>query len=90
MKHFYRWDSGVMSPVKQRLLDAIENIPDFQVEKLLVVVETWGSSTLSSTDRRAEIASIFDRIAQLKPSITDPIAWQNEIRQERVLPGRSE
>jgi hypothetical protein len=79
----------MMSPVKQRLLDAIENAPDSQLEALLAVIETWDSQPTSG-HQSSEIASILDQLAQLRPSITDPIAWQNDVRQERILPGRSE
>jgi hypothetical protein len=80
-----------MSPVKQRLLDAIENAPDSQIEALLAVIETWDNhNTSTSESRGSKIASILDQLAQLSPSITDPIAWQNDVRQERNLPGRSE
>jgi hypothetical protein len=80
-----------MSPAKQRLLDAIEHAPDSQIEVLLAVIETWGNHNQSMPENRGfEIASILDQLAQLSPSIIDPIAWQNDVRQERILPGRSE
>jgi hypothetical protein len=80
-----------MSPVKQRLLEAIANAPDSQIEALLAVIETWADRNPSIPESRgSKIAAIFDQLAQLSPSITDPIAWQNEVRQDRSLPGRSE
>lgn len=30
-----------MSPVKQRLLSAIENAPDSKLEELLIILESW-------------------------------------------------
>lgn len=33
-----------MSPVKQRLLSAIEKTPDFQLEQLLVILEPWNGA----------------------------------------------
>lgn len=33
-----------MSPVKQRLLSAIEKTPDFQLEQLLVILESWNGA----------------------------------------------
>lgn len=30
-----------MSPVKQRLLSAIENAPDYKLEELLIILESW-------------------------------------------------
>ena len=77
-----------MSPVKQRLLNAIDEAPDSCLEELLTIVEAWPSPDRPSIPS-TKIFSILNALAQLTPSISDPIAWQDSLRCDRELPGRS-
>lgn len=71
-----------MSSVKQRLLSAIAEAPDSRLEQLLMIVESWPSDDIPSMPD-SKIFSILNALAQLTPSITDPIAWQDSIRRDR-------
>lgn len=77
-----------MSSVKQRLLSAIAEAPDSCLEQLLTIVESWPRNDIPSISD-SKIFSILNSLAQLTPFITDPIAWQDSIRCDRELPGRS-
>jgi hypothetical protein len=53
-------------------------------------VEDLSHPPLWNEERRRKLAEVLDRLAASDPfaEITDPVAWQREIRQDRPLPGR--
>jgi len=50
-----------------------------------------GISAIPQKQRRERLAEALERAAELNPfaEISDPVAWQREQRQDRVLPGRN-
>ncbi len=53
-------------------------------------VEAVGKSGVSEEQRKAELLEIMERIRARNPfkAISDPVAWQREMREDVVLPGR--
>ena len=49
-------------------------------------------STLSAEFRRQRIVEILEKIAanNVFAEISDPVEWQGDLRQDRLLPGRDE
>ena len=58
-----------------------------RVEAKMEAVE---KSDVSEEQRKAELLEIMERIAQRNPfkDITDPVAWQREMREDVTLPFR--
>ena len=58
-----------------------------RVEAKMEAVE---KSEVSEEQRKAELLEIMERIRARNPfkDITDPVAWQREMREDVVLPGR--
>jgi hypothetical protein len=58
-----------------------------RVEAKMEAVE---KSDVSEEQRKAELLEIMERIRARNPfkDITDPVAWQREMREDVVLPGR--
>ena len=53
-------------------------------------MEAVEKSDVSEEQRKAELLEIMERIRARNPfkDITDPVAWQREMREDVVLPGR--
>jgi hypothetical protein len=48
------------------------------------------SSTVTTQNRGQQMASVLEKLAQANAfSGVDPVVWQQEIRRDRELPGRS-
>ena len=68
-----------MSQVKQRLLSAIEQAPDVQLEKLLVILESWKIDGMIEFEKEANHSGIQETqyllsIPGMRESILDGIA----------------
>ena len=55
-----------------------------------VKMEAVERSDVSEEQRKRELLEIMERIRARNPfkDITDPVAWQREMREDVVLPGR--
>lgn len=90
-----------MNTLTQQILHNLEQLPELlQIEALDFVTflkakqeRTQQSSSVSQTPCNGRaIVAILERMAARKAlsEMTDPSAWQREIRQDRPLPGRGE
>jgi hypothetical protein len=82
-----------MLTIKQRLLAAIDNAPIADLESTLTFLETrLNTKPPATTDYSHRAVSILQQMAQANActTIDDPIAWQNEMRIDRPLPGRDD
>jgi hypothetical protein len=70
--------------------EAPERSEDHPITVEVTVLEESCSSEARS--RGHEMAAILEKLAEsgAVSDITDPIAWQQDLRQERPLPGRAE
>ena len=82
-----------------KILPMIESLPHFDkfqlMQSLLTQLAKEEGLSLqvepATEDNRGQrMAAILQRMAnrQASPHITDPVAWQKEIRKDRPLPGR--
>jgi hypothetical protein len=77
--------------VLEWLSDRPEDLsPDQAVVVHVTILEETPYTQTAEQGRR--MAAILEKIAQLESSIAtlDPIQWEREMRQERVLPGRDD
>ena len=53
-------------------------------------VEAVGTPAVSEEQRKRELLEIMERVRARNPfkGIVDPVAWQREMREDVVLPGR--
>jgi hypothetical protein len=81
-----------MSPIKQRLLEAIDQTSDPLLEQTLAFLKSLTVTPPSLGQPSPAIASILNRLAAANAcaEIADPSQWQREIRGDRPLPGRDE
>jgi hypothetical protein len=81
-----------MLTIKQQLLEAIDRAPIADLESTLTFLENRLTSQQPDTNYPTRAVAILNQLAQVNPcaTIEDPIAWQNEIRIDRPLPGRDE
>jgi len=77
------------------LVEALPHIDKFQLMQVLLtqLANEEGVSLqtpIQQTNQGQKMAAILQRMADRKAlsQITDPIAWQREIRQDRILAGR--
>ena len=82
-----------------KILHLIESLPHsdkFQLMQSLLTQLAWEEGvslqvqTKPKTNQGQRMAAILQRMAdrQALSHITDPVAWQREIREDRPLPGR--
>jgi hypothetical protein len=83
---------AVMLTIKQRLLEAIDRAPAAELESTLTFLEHRLTLQPPDANYPAKAVSILKQLAQINACATleDPIAWQNEIRIDRPLPGRDD
>ncbi len=81
-----------MSTIKQRLLDAIDRSPIAELENTLIFLESRLTLTQPDKDYPVKAVNILKQLAQRNAcaNIEDPIAWQTELRTDRLLPGRDD
>lgn len=87
-----------MNPLTQQLLKEMECLPPEMQEEALDFVRflktKWGKTEalpLEQTPNGATVAAIMAELAARGTAfqeISDPVAWQRDIRQDRPLPGR--
>jgi hypothetical protein len=88
-----------MNAITQQLFEDMESLPpEMQEEALdfvrflkskLVKIETVAPGSEPNGTKVAEIMAELAARGTAFQDIKDPVAWQNEIRQDRPLPGRS-
>jgi hypothetical protein len=78
--------------IKQRLLEAIDCAPAAELESTLTFLEHRLTLQPPDANYPAKAVSILKQLARLNAcaTIEDPIAWQNEMRLDRPLPGRDD
>ena len=73
-------------------LEWLEEAPELQTDTpLRVHVTVLEQESLSEAHARGHaMAALLEKLAERRTfsAITDPVRWQRELRQERVLPGR--
>jgi hypothetical protein len=73
-------------------LEWLEDAPESQIDTPLRVHVTVLEQELPAEGhaRGHAMAAILEQLAERRTfaSITDPVRWQRELRQDRVLPGR--
>lgn len=72
------------------LADQPENLtPDRPISVYVTVLDE--SSTDSVAERKARMAAALDALARAHGDLSslDPLQWQQEVRQDRSLPGRT-
>ena len=77
--------------LKGKLLEWTNDAPQQSDRPLKVYVTLLEEkSSISADIRRQKIVEILEKLAasQTFAEITDPVAWQREMRQDRPLPGR--
>ncbi len=81
-----------MSTIKQRLLDAIDRSPIAELENTLIFLENRLTLNQFHPDYPAKAVRILQQLAQTNAcaNIEDPIAWQTDLRTDRLLPGRDD
>jgi hypothetical protein len=81
-----------MLTIKQRLLEAIDSAPIGDLESTLTFLETRLSAKPPAADYPRRAVSILQQLAQANAcaTIDDPVAWQQETRADRPLPGRDD
>lgn len=89
-----------MNAITQQLLEDIESLPPEMQEEALDFVRflkakrsKMQTAAIKPTDnnglKAVEILSELAARGTAFREITDPVAWQKDIRQDRPLPGRS-
>ncbi|MEG4800667.1 hypothetical protein QUB63_14560 [Microcoleus sp. ARI1-B5] len=79
--------------LKGKLLEWTNDAPQQSDRPLKVYVTLLEENSSISADlRRQKIVEILEKLAasQTFAEVTDPVAWQREMRQDRPLPGRDE
>lgn len=79
--------------LKGKLLEWTNDVPQQSDRPLKVYVTLLEEkSSISADIRRKKIVEILEKLAasQTFAEVTDPVAWQREMRQDRPLPGRDE
>jgi hypothetical protein len=81
-----------MLTIKQRLLKAIDQATLEDLESTLTFLESRLHLKQTDSDYPARAVSVLQQLAQVNAcaEITDPIAWQQEMRSDRPIPGRDE
>ena len=73
-------------------LEWLEDAPESQTDApLRVHVTVLEQEPLSEAHARGHaMAALLEKLAERRTfsAITDPVRWQHELRQDRVLPGR--
>jgi hypothetical protein len=70
--------------------EAPERSEDYPITVEVTVLEE--SQAAEARSRGDEMAAILEKLAEsgAVSEITDPVAWQRDLRQDRLLPGRAE
>jgi hypothetical protein len=79
--------------LKGKLLEWTNDAPQQSDRPLKVYVTLLEEkSSISADIRRQKIVEILEKLAasQTFAEVTDPVAWQREMRQDRLLLGRDE
>jgi hypothetical protein len=81
-----------MLTIKQRLLEAIDHATIEDLESTLIFLESRLNWKQPASDYPTQAVSILQQLAQANAcaEIADPIAWQQEVRSDRHLPGRDD
>lgn len=89
-----------MKTITAQILQDLQQLPDDMQYEALDFVQflktklertpSLNKSNLSDQERGQAMANLFAEAARqnLFSEITDPVAWQIEVRQDRALPGR--
>ena len=65
----------------------IANADEMPVHITILNIEDISDSTVTQGERMAEALELLSK-ANVNSQIDDPLAWERELRQDRVLPGR--
>jgi len=81
--------------LRGQVLEWLNDRPkDLSPDRAVVVHVTFLEETpyAQTTEQGRQMAAILEKIAQSASSVAtlDPIQWEREMRQERVLPGRDD
>ncbi|MBN2392453.1 MAG: hypothetical protein JXR84_17115 [Anaerolineae bacterium] len=70
--------------------DAVNIAKDRAVSVYVTVLDDTVLQTTDAESRGQRMAAALEKLAQLDTcaAITDPVAWERQMRQERALPGR--